>query len=122
MKKNLILLNYNSKSLSMCTNHLTENLNNGAKFKNRNRTKFFYSHCNLITLYNIIIINNACIPGYGKFNILLLLACLPAAWASVFSSTSISYVLPSAECDLKLSMFDKGLLNSMSFAGVLKFL
>ncbi|XP_051159609.1 synaptic vesicle glycoprotein 2C-like isoform X3 [Leptopilina boulardi] len=57
--------------------------------------------------------------GYGKFNILLLLACLPAAWASVFSSTSISYVLPSAECDLKLSMFDKGLLNSMSFAGMI---
>ncbi|XP_043462186.1 synaptic vesicle glycoprotein 2C-like isoform X2 [Leptopilina heterotoma] len=57
--------------------------------------------------------------GYGKFNFLLLLACLPAAWASVFSSTSISYVLPSAECDLQLTMFDKGLLNSMSFAGMI---
>lgn len=56
-------------------------------------------------------------PGYGKFNFLLLLAVLPASFASIFSSSAISYVLPSAECDLGLSMFDKGLLNSMTFAG-----
>ena len=57
--------------------------------------------------------------GYGKFNFLLLLAVLPASFASIFSSSSISYVLPSAECDLSLSMFDKGLLNSMTFAGMI---
>ena len=45
------------------------------------------------------------------------MAVLPAGWASVYSSSSVSYILPSAECDLKLTMFDKGLLNSMSFAG-----
>jgi hypothetical protein len=57
------------------------------------------------------------LPGYGKFNYLLLLAILPASFSSIFSSSSMSYVLPSAECDLQLTMFDKGLLNSMSFAG-----
>ncbi|OAD61788.1 Synaptic vesicle glycoprotein 2C, partial [Eufriesea mexicana] len=55
--------------------------------------------------------------GYGKFNYLLLLAVLPASFSSIFSSSAMSYVLPSAECDLGLTMFDKGLLNSMTFAG-----
>ncbi|KAH0955379.1 hypothetical protein HN011_005460 [Eciton burchellii] len=57
--------------------------------------------------------------GYGKFNYLLLLAILPASLASIFSSSAMSYVLPSAECDLKLTMFDKGLLNSMTFVGMI---
>lgn len=57
------------------------------------------------------------LTGYGKFNYLLLLAILPAGWASIYGSTSMSYILPSAECDLSLTLFDKGLLNSMPFAG-----
>ncbi|XP_029154917.1 synaptic vesicle glycoprotein 2B-like isoform X1 [Nylanderia fulva] len=57
--------------------------------------------------------------GYGKFNYLFLLAMLPASFASIFSSSVMSYVLPSAECDLQLTMFDKGLLNSMTFAGMI---
>ncbi|XP_066590146.1 synaptic vesicle glycoprotein 2B-like isoform X3 [Prorops nasuta] len=57
--------------------------------------------------------------GYGKFHLLLLLAILPASFSSIFSSSSMSYVLPSAECDLHLTMFDKGLLNSMSYAGMI---
>ncbi|XP_011067729.1 PREDICTED: synaptic vesicle glycoprotein 2B-like isoform X1 [Acromyrmex echinatior] len=57
--------------------------------------------------------------GYGKFNYLLLLAVLPASFSSIFSSSAMSYVLPSAECDLQLTMFDKGLLNSMAFAGMI---
>ncbi|CAL1685405.1 unnamed protein product [Lasius platythorax] len=57
--------------------------------------------------------------GYGKFNYLLLLAVLPASFSSIFSSSVMSYVLPSAECDLQLTMFDKGLLNSMAFAGMI---
>ncbi|CAK9823778.1 Synaptic vesicle glycoprotein 2B [Anthophora retusa] len=61
-------------------------------------------------------INNS---GYGKFNFLLLLAVLPASFSSIFSSSAMSYVLPSAECDLGLTMFDKGLLNSMTFAGMI---
>ncbi|XP_020295675.1 synaptic vesicle glycoprotein 2B-like isoform X2 [Pseudomyrmex gracilis] len=57
--------------------------------------------------------------GYGKFNYFLLLAILPAAISSIFSSSVMSYVLPSAECDLQLTMFDKGLLNSMAYAGMI---
>ncbi|XP_054009602.1 synaptic vesicle glycoprotein 2B-like isoform X1 [Hylaeus anthracinus] len=57
--------------------------------------------------------------GYGKFNYLLLLAVLPASFSSIFSSSAMSYVLPAAECDLGLRMIDKGLLNSMTFAGMI---
>ncbi|XP_014229276.1 synaptic vesicle glycoprotein 2B-like isoform X1 [Trichogramma pretiosum] len=59
------------------------------------------------------------LTGNGKFNHLLLLAMLPVCWANVYASTSMSYILPSAECDLELTMVDKGLLNSMSFAGMI---
>ncbi|XP_043269117.1 synaptic vesicle glycoprotein 2B-like isoform X2 [Venturia canescens] len=59
------------------------------------------------------------LTGYGRFNYLLLLAILPAGCASIYSSTSMSYVLSSAECDLSLTLFDKGLLNSMPFAGMI---
>ncbi|XP_011500842.1 PREDICTED: synaptic vesicle glycoprotein 2B-like isoform X2 [Ceratosolen solmsi marchali] len=59
------------------------------------------------------------LTGNGKFNYLVLLTLLPVCWANFYASTSISYVLPSAECELKLSMLDKGLLNSMSFAGMI---
>lgn len=56
---------------------------------------------------------------YGKFNYLLLLAIVPAGFSCVFGSSAISYVIPSAECDLGLSLFDKGLLNSIPFAGMI---
>lgn len=66
---------------------------------------------------NVLICVWYLLPGYGKFNYLLLLAVLPGSFSSIFSSSVMSYVLPSAECDLQLTMFDKGLLNSMVFAG-----
>ena len=61
----------------------------------------------------------ACVfsTGKGKFNHLLLLAMLPVCWAIIYASSTMSYVLPSAECDLKLTMLDKGMLNSVTFAG-----
>lgn len=31
----------------------------------------------------------------------------------------MSYILPVAECDLKLSLFDKGVLNAVSYAGMI---
>ena len=31
----------------------------------------------------------------------------------------VSFVLPSAECDLKMSTSDKGFLSSMTFAGMM---
>ncbi|XP_046738742.1 uncharacterized protein LOC124407011 [Diprion similis] len=56
--------------------------------------------------------------GYGLYNVLLLLAALPGAWANLFDTTAISYVLPTAECDLKMTLFQKGLLNAAIYAGM----
>lgn len=55
--------------------------------------------------------------GHGKFNYLLLLVAIPAAWSSVFETSNTSFLLPAAECDLNLSHFDKGLLNAVVYIG-----
>lgn len=55
--------------------------------------------------------------GYGKFNYMLNLAAIPASWSIAFDTSTISYILPSAECDLNLSNLDKGILNAMVYGG-----
>lgn len=59
------------------------------------------------------------LTGYGKFNYMLNLVAIPAAWSIVFETTTMSYILPSAECDLNLSNLDKGILNAMVYAGMI---
>jgi hypothetical protein len=66
-----------------------------------------YSTFLIITFYS----------GYGKFNYMLNLVAIPAAWATVFDTSTMSYILPSAECDLNLSNLDKGTLNAMVYGG-----
>ncbi|XP_055584683.1 synaptic vesicle glycoprotein 2C-like [Uranotaenia lowii] len=57
--------------------------------------------------------------GYGRFNYLLLLIALPCCTTTVFETTTMSYVLPSAECDLELSLVDKGTLNAVTYVGMI---
>lgn len=54
---------------------------------------------------------------FGKFNILLILGCIPAALTIQFESTLNSFIIPAAACDLELTSTEKGLLNSMPFFG-----
>ena len=56
--------------------------------------------------------------GYGKFNYLILLIAMPCCFSSIFATTSMSFILPSAECDLKLSLADKGILNAITYGGM----
>ena len=44
---------------------------------------------------------------------------MPCCICSVFDTTTISYVLPSAECDLNLSLVDKGTLNAVTYGGMI---
>nr|CAD7606673.1 unnamed protein product [Timema genevievae] len=55
---------------------------------------------------------------YGKFNIILMLASLPGVMANIFDTSAMSYVLPSAVCDLKLDSIDKGVLNAITYAEI----
>ena len=55
--------------------------------------------------------------GFGKFHYFLLLVCGLANASDAIEILCISFVLPSAECDLKMSTSDKGFLSSMTFVG-----
>nr|XP_040223800.2 uncharacterized protein LOC120950102 [Anopheles coluzzii] len=57
--------------------------------------------------------------GYGRFNYLLLLVAMPCCMTTVFETTTMSYVLPSAECDLNLTLADKGMLNAITYTGMI---
>nr|XP_014100740.1 synaptic vesicle glycoprotein 2B [Bactrocera oleae] len=59
------------------------------------------------------------VAGFGTFNILLLICACPAAIATVAETSTMSFILPSAECDLKLTLLDKGLLNAITYAGMI---
>ncbi|XP_076387019.1 synaptic vesicle glycoprotein 2B isoform X2 [Megachile rotundata] len=56
--------------------------------------------------------------GYGTFNVLLLLAALPVAWTGIFDTTTPAFILASAECDLQLTSFRKGVLVAFPFVGM----
>nr|CAH7741921.1 unnamed protein product [Callosobruchus chinensis] len=55
--------------------------------------------------------------GFGKFNLLLLLVLFFPCLAQVLETVNISYVLPIAQCDLGISLEDKGIIISMVVSG-----
>lgn len=57
--------------------------------------------------------------GYGKFHIILLALCGWAVSSDAIEVLSVSFMLPSAQCDLKLSSEDKGWLNAIIFVGMM---
>lgn len=57
--------------------------------------------------------------GYGLFNVLLLVATLPAAWSGIFDTTTTAFILISAECDLGLTTVRKGVLAAIPFLGII---
>ena len=57
--------------------------------------------------------------GYGRFHYLLMLVC---GWANASDAVEIlciSFLLPSAECDLELSPARKGWLSAILFVGMM---
>ncbi|XP_029674988.1 synaptic vesicle glycoprotein 2B-like isoform X2 [Formica exsecta] len=56
--------------------------------------------------------------GTGKFQYLLILGIIPVSWASSIDTSNMSMILASAECDLGLSLFNKGLLNAIIYVGM----
>ncbi|XP_072389101.1 synaptic vesicle glycoprotein 2B-like [Diabrotica undecimpunctata] len=57
--------------------------------------------------------------GFGKFNILLVLAAICGIFAPIFETTTMSYIFAPAQCDLNLSLQDKGYLNCIAYAGMI---
>lgn len=58
--------------------------------------------------------------GFGLFNVFIMICSMPCLSAMVFSATAMSYVMPTAECELKLSLLDKGIMHAVTYAGMEK--
>ncbi len=56
--------------------------------------------------------------GFGKFHYLILIVCGLANASDAVEILCVSFILPTAECDLNMSTADKGILNSMTFLGM----
>lgn len=59
------------------------------------------------------------LTGYGKFHYLLLAICGLVSTSEEMDVISMSYILPSAQCDLDLNTKTKGWLNSIIFIGMM---
>ncbi|XP_050540645.1 synaptic vesicle glycoprotein 2B-like isoform X2 [Daktulosphaira vitifoliae] len=57
--------------------------------------------------------------GVGKFQYYLLVVCGGMFMTTALSLTSVSFVIPSAQCDLNLTSSRKGVLSGMSMFGML---
>ncbi|XP_071941341.1 synaptic vesicle glycoprotein 2C-like [Antedon mediterranea] len=59
------------------------------------------------------------IVGFGKFHILLLAVCGWANASDAVETLSISFILPSAKCEMDLSSFQLGVLSAAIFLGMM---
>ncbi|KAL5273779.1 hypothetical protein ACFFRR_000498 [Megaselia abdita] len=57
--------------------------------------------------------------GFGRFNIYLYLFAIPACFSTVYETSTMSYILPAAECDFQITLNQKGLLNAVTYAGMI---
>lgn len=59
------------------------------------------------------------LTGYGRFHYLLLAVCGLVSTSEEMDVISMSFILPSAQCDLDLTTQTKGWLNSIIFIGMM---
>ncbi|XP_056644681.1 synaptic vesicle glycoprotein 2B-like [Diorhabda sublineata] len=57
--------------------------------------------------------------GFGKYNYILLLVILFPCTVIMTETVGVNYIVPMAECDLNLSLEDKGILNGAIFIGMI---
>jgi MFS transporter, VNT family, synaptic vesicle glycoprotein 2 len=57
--------------------------------------------------------------GFGKFNYILIVLCGSLMGCGFIELSSVTFVMPVAECDLQLSMSDKGILSAIGYVGVI---
>lgn len=57
--------------------------------------------------------------GFGKFNYILILLCGSLMGCGFLELTSVTFIMPVAECDLNLSTTDKGVLSAIGYVGVI---
>ncbi|XP_044756975.1 synaptic vesicle glycoprotein 2B-like [Coccinella septempunctata] len=81
-----------------------------AKISNVGKTKEKYSFDDALTL-----------TGFGLYNVYLFLTIGGFLMCVIIETMSMMFIVPAAKCDLDLSLFQQGLLSSISFFGVVSF-
>lgn len=59
--------------------------------------------------------------GYGLFNIFVFFCSGGTLLCLTIETMAMMFIIPAAQCDLELSLTDKGLLSAIGFAGVVSF-
>lgn len=75
----------------------------------------------LITIYYLKIGYRICLCfciGHGKFHLFLLLVCGFGMMGVVVENVNIGFVLPYVRCEMEISLFQQGLLNSVGYIGI----
>ena len=70
--------------------------------------------------FNATILPQFChkfVTGFGRFHFWLAVACGIANASDAIEILCISFLLPSAECDFKLTSVDKGWISASMFIG-----
>ncbi|XP_049870515.1 synaptic vesicle glycoprotein 2C-like [Pectinophora gossypiella] len=57
--------------------------------------------------------------SYGRFNIYMMLATLPAFWSAVSVTSSVSYIFTRAQCDMQLNLLDMGTVSAITYGGMI---
>lgn len=57
--------------------------------------------------------------GFGRFNVYVIVTCVVCCISSMGQTTSMSLIFPGAQCDLDLSLSDKGALNATTYVGMI---
>lgn len=61
------------------------------------------------------------ISGFGLYNVYLFLTIGGFLMCVIIETMSMMFIVPAAKCDLDLTLFEQGLLSSISFFGVVSF-
>ncbi|XP_066138211.1 synaptic vesicle glycoprotein 2B-like [Euwallacea fornicatus] len=56
---------------------------------------------------------------FGRYNIMLAFLAMLSSFCTVFDTSTMSYTFVAAHCDLELTLSDKGLLNAVTYAGMI---
>lgn len=57
--------------------------------------------------------------AFGKFNYILILVCGLILANVLLETLGISFVLPVSQCDLNLSVQERGIMSAIGFAGII---
>ncbi|KOB68763.1 SV2-like protein 1 [Operophtera brumata] len=70
-------------------------------------------------LYNITLDEAMMLTGFGKYNILHMLMAGLILMGMIMQSLAMGYILPAAQCDLELTLSQRGWLSATPFLAII---